>query len=136
MTVTRKRRSLGRGDAGHGELLEGQLLDVVVEGVHHLVAVGQDLGRLAVPGQEGVGGAGHRLAHQGEQLEDLAVDLFEGVVHADHRTPAAPPAVSPARRRCRTGGLGVGSGSPPRARASSPTMTRGPEPHDRYATTS
>ena len=46
-----------RGDAAHRQLFEGQLLDVVVEGVHHLVAVGQQLGRLAVPRQKGIGGS-------------------------------------------------------------------------------
>ena len=92
---------LGRGDAGHGQLLQRQLLDVVVEGVDHLVPVGQRLGRLAVTGQQGVGGPGHRVADQGEQLEDLAVDLLEGVSpsrppyrrrHAGLRRSAGPPA--------------------------------------------
>ena len=127
-----------------------ELLDVVVELVDHLVPVGQGLGRLPVPGQQGVGGAGHGLADQGEQLQDLPVDLFEGVVHSDHRTPVGPGGVHrwpSSHRRTPPTCAGYGesadsdrvaglrrlarSGSLPPSCSLSPTMTRGPEPHDR-----
>jgi len=50
----------------------------VAEGVDHLVAVGQRLRRLAVTGQQRVGGTRHRVADEREQLEDLPVDLLKG----------------------------------------------------------
>jgi len=53
------------------------LLDLEVEGVDHLVALGQDPGRFPIPGQQGMGGPGHPFAHQGEQLDDLPVDPIE-----------------------------------------------------------
>ena len=79
---------LGRVGPGLGELLEGELLDVVIEGVDDLVAVGQRPGRLSVAGQQGVGRSRHRLADQGEELEHHPVDLIERAFHHVHRTVA------------------------------------------------
>ena len=124
---------------GHRELLEGQLFDVVVQGVDHFVPVGQDLGRLAVAGQQGIGGSGDRLPDEGEQLQHLPVDLLEGVIHASHRTRAgrywtAGEATSTARHRgagTYTGPVGSSCPSGPPPSSTSPTITRGPEPHER-----
>ena len=56
-------------------------LDVPVEGVDLDVPVGQHLGPLPVPRQQGVRGPGHVLADHGEELEDLGVDLFDVIAH-------------------------------------------------------
>ena len=45
-----------------------------IEHVDDLVALDEDLRRLAVAGQQGVRGAGDGLAHQGEDLDEEPVD--------------------------------------------------------------
>ena len=78
-----------------GELALHELLDVGVERVDDLVSLGQRLGRVPVPGQEGVGGGRHPLADESEELHDLLVDLFQVPMEGDpdllgHGSPLAP----------------------------------------------
>ena len=61
------------------QLSLGELLHLEVERVDHVVALGEHPGRLAVAGEQGVGGAGHAFAHQREELDDLAVDALEAL---------------------------------------------------------
>ena len=68
---------LDGGVAVHEPLL-GQPADPADELVDDLVALDQLLGRLPVPGQQGVGGAGDGLADQREDLDEKAVDLDQG----------------------------------------------------------
>ena len=57
------------------ELLLHRRRDLPDQLVDHLVALDQLLGRVAVAGQQGVGGAGDALADQREDLGEEAVDL-------------------------------------------------------------
>ena len=73
-TATSSRRSSTVVSPGD-QLLLGQVGRSGREHVDDLVALHELLGRLPVPGQQGVGGTGDGLAHQGEDLDEEPVDL-------------------------------------------------------------
>src|ERR1019366_3377180 len=84
-----------------GELALGQLLDVAIQRVDRLVALGEYARRLSVPVEQTVGAPRHALTYQGEELDHLAVDVLEGlgdlicVAHLHHDPSRHGPTVAP-----------------------------------------
>ena len=89
------------------DLPVGHRLDLRVEGVDGLLALGQHLDHLAAAGQEGLGRPGQVLGHHGEQLDDLGLDSLQLTLKFLPRLShspsllSAPPALQPVRREFR-----------------------------------